>query len=232
MCTRFYLTAPIELLRVQFAARGGIPHPPRFNISPTQPVVIVRLQPGMEATRTRELALVRWGLLPHWVKQPAEFGTLMTARAETAAEKPSFKVPMRHRRCIVPANGWYAWRGKTGAKRAFMIRPARPDGPPLAFAALWEHWLGPEGSEMETMAVVTVPAGPDVEAVDERMPALLEGSAIDAWLDARATAPEQATALLRPAPAGTVLAEPITDAINNPTAEGAQVQMPLAPRES
>ena len=168
---------------------------------------------------------MRWGLIPHWVKDPREFATLVTARAETALEKASFKTPMRHRRCIVPANAWYAWRGKSGEKQAYLVRPREPAT--LALAGLWEHWLGRDGSEMETLAIVTVPAGPDLCATDERMPAVLSGEAIDAWLDVRGTTEVEAAELLRPLPGGVLAAMAIRSAINNPDAEGPELQTPV-----
>jgi putative SOS response-associated peptidase YedK len=227
MCTRFYLTAPLEALQAQFAARGGIPHPARYNIAPTQPVVIVRRRPAMEALADREITLVRWGLIPHWVKDPREFATLVTARAETALEKPSYKTPMRHRRCIVPANGWYAWHGKPGEKQAYMLRPQEPASPALAFAGLWDHWLGADGSEMETLAILTIPASPDVRAIDDRMPVVLSGPAIDAWLDVRGTSEVEALEVLRCAEPPGVQATAIRSAINNAASEGAGLQTPL-----
>lgn len=227
MCTRFYLTAPLEALQAQFAAHGGIPHPARYNIAPTQPVAIVRRRPAMEAQPDRELTLVRWGLIPHWVKDPREFATLVTARAETALERPSYKTPMRHRRCIVPANGWYAWRGKLGEKQAYMMRPRGSDAPPLALAALWDHWLGADGSEMETLAILTVPSHSDVRPVDDRMPVLLPSASVDAWLDVRGTSEVQALELLRTAEPPPLAAIAIGRAINNPDAEGAQLQTPV-----
>ncbi len=225
MCTRFYLTAPIEALRTQFAADGGIAHPARYNIAPTHPVVIVRLRPGIEASGRREVTLVRWGLIPHWVKDPREFATLVTARAETVLEKPSYKTPMRHRRCIVPADGWYAWHGKPGDKQAYMLRAKAADAPPLALAGLWDHWLGADGSEMETLAILTVPARPEVvRAIDGRMPVLLSGAAINAWLDVRGTREVEALEVLRAAEPPAIEARAIRSAVNNPDAEGAILQ--------
>jgi putative SOS response-associated peptidase YedK len=226
MCTRFFLTAPLEALQTQFSARGGIPHPARYNIAPTQPVVIVRRRPAMEALPDRELTLVRWGLIPHWVKAPRDFATLVTARAETALEKPSYKTPMRHRRCIVPANGWYAWRGKPGDKQAYMLRPKVTDPSALALAGLWDHWLGADGSEMETLAILTVPANADVGAIDDRMPVILSGAAIDAWLDVRGTCEVEALELLRAAEPPPLEPIAIRSAVNNPDAEGAGLQTP------
>lgn len=226
MCSRYALTTPIEPLRALFRFESGAAYPPRYNIAPTQPVAVVRLRPGMEASGRRELALVRWGLLPPWVKDPATFATLVVARAETLAEKPSFKIALRHRRCIVPADAWYEWTGPKGNKTPH--RFARTDGAaapsPLAFAALWEHWLGAEGSELETMAIVTVPARGAAAALHDRMPALLEGTAVDRWLDVRGTPPVDALAALTDGLPASIVTRPLGRAINDPRAEGAHLQ--------
>jgi putative SOS response-associated peptidase YedK len=175
MCSRYSLTSPPEAVRAMFGYSGNHVFPPRYNIAPTQPVAIVRIG----HSGTRELALVRWGLIPGWVKDPREFTTLINARAETALEKPSFRNAMRHRRCLVPADGFYEWIGKTGAKRPHLIR-ARA-GNPLAFAGLHEHWQGADGSEMESMAILTVAANQSVSAVHDRMPAILRPADFEAW---------------------------------------------------
>jgi putative SOS response-associated peptidase YedK len=195
MTSRFALTTPIETLRETYGFAGGMPYPPRPRIAPTEPVAVVRLRPGVEASGARELALVRWGLIPHWAKNPGEFATLVTARAETALEKPSFKIPMRHRRCLVPADAFYEWSGKPRAKVAHRI-VARSGGV-MGLAALWDHWLGPDGSEIDTMALITVPAQGPMAAISERMPAVLAGTAVAAWLDVRGTGHVAAAGLLQ-----------------------------------
>jgi putative SOS response-associated peptidase YedK len=219
MTSRYSLTSPIEELRTAFRFDGGVPFPPRFNIAPTQPVAIIRLRPGVEARGARELALVRWGLIPHWVKDPGDFATLVTARAETVLEKPSFKTPMRHRRCIVPADAYYEWTGKPGAKTPHVIRPkpGGPMAPPMALAALWEHWLGRDGSEMETMALVTVAANAQVAVVDH-------------WLDVRGTNEVAAAPLLRPFAGDVLEMFEVDPAVNNPRADGPELQTPVTPR--
>jgi putative SOS response-associated peptidase YedK len=199
MTSRFALTTPIETLRLRFGFAGGMPYPPRYRIAPTEPVAVVRLRPGIEASGARELALVRWGLIPHWAKDPGDFATLVTARAETVLEKPSFKIPMRHRRCVVPADAFYQWSGKPKSKVAHMVK-AR-DQSILAIAALWDHWLGRDGSEIDTLALVTVPANGALGGLSERMPALLSPDAGDAWLDVRGTSQDSAARLLQSASA-------------------------------
>jgi putative SOS response-associated peptidase YedK len=221
MCSRYSLTSPPEAVRSYFAARNKPEFPPRYNIAPTQPVLIARL----DAKSARELALVRWGLIPSWVKNPAEFTTLINARAETAAEKPSFRAALRHRRCLVPADGFYEWTGKPGSKRPHLIRP-RTRGP-MAMAGLYEHWLGPDGSELETMAILTVAANATVSALHDRMPLILPPETFDLWLDCR---PGTATAileLLAPAPDDLLEIVEVSPKLNNPRNEGPEVQEPV-----
>lgn len=234
MCSRYSFTSPIEAVRTMFRlpAEGlaAMQLPPRYNIAPTQPVAIVRLKPGLEALGERELALVRWGLIPSWVKDPNDFSTLINARAETAIEKPSFKNAMKHRRCLVPADAFYEWTGKPGSKVPHLIQPRQGGGldHPMAFAGLWEHWLGPEGSEMESMVILTVPANGDVAAIHDRMPAILPPRHYAAWLDVRGTDATGAAKLLKP-PADDVLeAFEVSRAINNPTYDKPDVQVKVS----
>ena len=152
MCSRYSLTSPPEAVRRLFDCAAVDEFPPRYNIAPTQPVLIARLDPK----GARQLRLVRWGLIPSWVKDPREFATLINARAETASDKPSFRGAMRHRRCLVPADGFYEWTGGRGTKQPHFIR--LNDNELFAFAGLSEIWLGADGSEIETMAILTTRA--------------------------------------------------------------------------
>lgn len=218
MCSRYSLTSPPEAVRAYFGHANAVDFPPRYNIAPTQPVLIVRL----DHARRRELALVRWGLIPSWAKDPAKLSSLINARAETAAEKPSFRGSLRHRRCLVPADCFYEWTGRPGAKRPFLVRPAA--GGPMAFAGLWEHWLGADGSEIETMAILTVPANAAVARVHDRMPAILAPEDFEAWLDIRSGRSDEAMALLRRAPDGALEVMEVSPKLNNPRNEGPEVQ--------
>jgi len=195
MCTRYNLTAPAEAVRAFFAASGEADFPPRYNIAPTQPVLIVR----NDAAARRELVLVRWGLIPAWAKDPAQIkSTLVNARAEGAAEKPSFRGPLRHRRCLVPATGFYEWTGPPGAKQPHHMTPRH--APLMAFGGLWEHWLGADGSELESMAILTVSANAAMQTLHDRMPLIIAPEDFDRWLDCRAGTAEFVHDLLRPAP--------------------------------
>lgn len=222
MCSRYSLTSPPEAVRDYFGTGNAIAFPPRYNIAPTQPVAIVRQ--GLSGTG-REIVLVRWGLIPSWVKDPRTFSTLVNARAETLLEKPSFKAALRHKRCLVPADGFYEWTGPAGHKRPFLIRPR--GGGPMAFAAIYEHWLGAEGSELESMAIITTAANRVVGAIHDRMPAILAPDQFETWLDVRRVDAREAARLIGPAPDGLLDAVEVDPKVNNPRTEGPELQHPV-----
>ncbi len=178
-------------------------------------------------TGAREMALVRWGLIPSWVKDPREFSTPINARSETAGEKPSFRGSLRHRRCIVPADGFYEWTGKPGAKQPHLI--ASKNNEPLALAGLWEHWLGADGSEIETMAILTTAANKEASGLHDRMPLILHPDHFDTWLDCRSGSAESIQALLVPAPVGILTHRAVSTALNNPRNEGVELHTPGTP---
>lgn len=221
MCSRYSLTSPPEAVRDYFKVGGDDDFPPRYNVAPTQPIPIVRVSAG----GVRELTLVRWGLIPGWVKDPSQFTTLLNARSESVIEKPSFRSAMKYRRCLVPADAFYEWTGPKTDKRPYMIRPR--SGGPIAFAGLWEHWQGADGSEIETAAIITTSPNATLQPIHDRMPVILHPSVFDAWLDVRALPAEAATHLLRPAPDELLETFAIGKAISNPRAEGLALQQPV-----
>ncbi len=222
MCSRYSLTSPPEAVRAYFRYDNEAVFPPRYNIAPSQPVAIVRntLRGG------RELALVRWGLIPSWVKDPRAFKMLINARGETAADKPSFRAALRHRRCLVPTDGFYEWTGAPGAKRPFLVRPR--GGAPMALAGIFEHWQGADGSEIDTMAILTVSANQTMAILHDRMPAILTPELFDAWLDCRSGSSLEAAAMLRSAPEDLLELVEVSLKLNNPRNEGPEVQEPAA----
>lgn len=221
MCSRYSLTSPPQAVRSYFRAGGETTFPARYNIAPTQPALIVRANHNGE----RDLVLVRWGLIPSWVKDPRDYTTLINARSETAAEKPSFRGPLRHRRCLVPADGFYEWTGPARAKQPHLIS-AKPGSntPLLALAGLWEHWLGADGSEIETMAILTVGANRTVSAVHDRMPVIIEPDDFDTWLDCTPGSAEPVMHLLRPAPDTLLDIRPVSTRLNSVRNEGPDLQ--------
>jgi putative SOS response-associated peptidase YedK len=144
-------------------------------VSPGSPIAIARAEKG-----ARHLVLVRWGFVPSWAKEVAPGKPLTNARIETILEKASFKHAVRRRRCLIPADGYYEWSGIEGRKQAYQV--TRADGRPFAFAGLWEHWQGPDGSEIETAAIVTTAALPPMAAVHPRMPVVVAPYLYRDWL--------------------------------------------------
>ena len=198
MCSRYRLTSPPSAVRAFLATTNEELFPPRVTIAPAQPVHIARLDPRGQ----RRLDLVRWGLVPGWVKDFSAFSLLFSARSEGALEKPTFRAGLNYRRCLVPADGYTQWTGAKGARKPHFVSPVEPR--PMAFAGIWDHWLGADGSELESMAILTVAAGSDVAALHDRMPAILSPGHFADWLDCRGCPAGDATVFLRPTPSGTL----------------------------
>ncbi len=217
MCGRFALTATPSEVEQLFEIAGLEPFPPRYNIAPTQPVAVVRA-----SATGREGALVRWGLVPHWVKDPASFTLLINARSETAAEKPAFRAPMRHRRCLVPASGFYEWQRSEGGKIPFWVAPA--DGSVTAFAGVWDSWMGKDGSEIDSVAILTTAATPSLAAIHHRMPVVVPPEQFDLWLDPVVEPREVAHLLIAPAD-DYFAARAVGDAVNAARNDGPDLQL-------
>ena len=194
MCGLYRLVTAPEEVCARFGCATVEPFPPRPVIRPGEPAGIVR----REEDGARRWRWVVWGLIPQWMKEPPQGKRLINARAETLLERPAFRGAVRYRRCLVPADGFYEWTGPRGRKWAVLF--TLPDERPFAMAGLWERWLGADGSEIETMAIVTVDANADVAPVHERMPALLRREHWQAWLDVRSVPAAEAVRLLMPAP--------------------------------
>jgi len=223
MCQRYALTHDPEDVRNTFAYVNEETFPPRYNIAPTQPIAIVRLSYNQK----RMLELVRWGLIPSWVKDPSDFSTLVNARAETVAVKPSFRGAIRHKRCLLPASSFYEWTGTRGHKQPHLIKPLA--GGVMAFAGIFEDWLGADGSELRSAAILTVPANREMRTVHDRMPLILEREKFGAWLDCRSGLIEDITGWLRSPKDGILDITPVSKALNNWRNDGPEVQEPIAP---
>lgn len=193
---------------------------PRYNIAPTQPVATV-----LVVTGDRRMRRMRWGLVPHWAKDLLIGSRMINARAETVAEKPSFRRAFRERRCLVLADGFYEWRREGKRKQPMYV--ARKDREPFAFAGLWETWRPPDGGEaVESCTIITTEANEVVAAFHHRMPVILDAEGVDAWLDEDA---DEAALLelLRPCPAGLMEAWPVSDVVNSPAHETARCIEPV-----
>ncbi len=220
MCGRFVITSSPDSIRRFLAYEDQPNFPPRYNVAPTQPVPIVRLEAGR-----RRFVLMRWGLIPSWVKDPKEFALLINARIEGLTDKPSFRAAVKRRRCLVPADGFYEWQKAGKAKRPFFIRPRA--GGPIAFAGLWETWADRDGGEIDTMAIVTCAANKTLAPIHDRMPAIVAPEHFDAWLDAEKVEAKAAVALLGPAPDDLLVAEEISTRVNNVRNDGPELIAPV-----
>jgi putative SOS response-associated peptidase YedK len=207
MCGRYTLISAPEAIRALFRYEQQPNFPPRHNIAPTQPIPIVRLLDGK-----LQFALVRWGLLPPWVKDPRTFSLLINARGETVLEKPAFRAAMRRRRCLIPADGFYEWHRQGDSKRPYYIRLKA--GGPMALAGLWETWIGPNGEELETVAIVNTTANRRLSPIHDRMPVIIPPEAFDLWLDCKNVDAETAAALIAPAREGLLEIYPVSNAVN------------------
>lgn len=196
MCGRYSLTTAPEALRRLFNFDNMPNLAPRYNIAPTQDVPVIRRADGGDDANGRRLAMMRWGLVPSWSKDIGRSAPMINARAETVAEKPSFRAAFKSRRCLVPADGFYEWRLENDKKQPFRI--GLKGGAPFAFAGLWEQWESPDGDRIESAAIVTTEANEKLRPIHARMPVILDPNDYDQWLGA--TAEQAAPTLLRPYP--------------------------------
>lgn len=216
MCGRFGLIPTPEQVEELFGLADLEGFPPRYNIAPTQPILMVLagppVEPGSNLPDRRSL-LVRWGLIPGWAKDPKALPLLINARAESAIEKPAFRAAMRHRRALIPASGFFEWRREGKAKQAFWVRPR--DRGVVAFAGLMEPYADPNGSEIDTGAILTTDANADVSPIHDRMPVVIKPQDFARWLDCRTQEPRDVADLMRPADEGYFEAIPVSDRVNN-----------------
>lgn len=225
MCGRYCITSAPQAIRQLFGYKEQPNFPPRYNVAPTQPVPIVRQDQG-----ERHFALVRWGLLPGWAKDPKAFTLLINGRGETVNEKPAFRNAMKRRRCLFPADGFYEWKDVGGVRRAFHAR--RVGGGPLAFAGLWETWMGPNGEEIETAAIVTTAANATLAAVHNRAPLILPPEAFDRWLDCVIFDEREAAALIAPVPDGLMEVYEVSNAVGRVANDTPKLVEPLTAEEA
>lgn len=177
MCGRFAFYSPTEATAALFGVSEMPKLKPRYNIAPTQDIAAVRM--GTEDSR--EFSLLRWGLVPFWAKDPSIGNRMINARAETVAEKPSFRAAYRNRRCLILADGFYEWRKEADGKTPYFI--SLENGEPFAFAGLWEDWQAKDSDEsMQSTAIITTAANEFMSQLHHRMPVVLQQDAADRWM--------------------------------------------------
>lgn len=230
MCGRFTLKTPAADLLAAFAlpaadARQLELFSPRWNIAPTQRVAVVRVEGG-----NRVLVPMRWGLIPSWSKEPGTGPPLINARAETVAQKPSFRSALKRRRCLIPADGFYEWQAAEGKapKQPFYIH--RRDGGAYAFAALWECWRSkndPSAAPIESCTILTTEAAGWMTELHHRMPVILEPEQHDVWLDPELQESDPLMPLFEPRAPDAFIAEPVSTYVNKASNEGPACAQPL-----
>jgi putative SOS response-associated peptidase YedK len=220
MCGRFVITSPPAAVRQVFGYAEQPNFPPRYNIAPTQPIPVAILENG-----ARHFKLMRWGLVPAWVKDPRKFTLLINARSETVLDKPAFKNAIKRRRCLIPADGYYEWHSAGGRKRPHFIY--RRDRAMFGLAGLAETWVGPNGEEVDTVAIVTAPASPDLAVLHHRVPVTIAAGDFERWLDGLNHDAESVMALLVGPAEGEFVWHEVSSRVNAAANDDAQLTLPI-----
>ena len=224
MCGRFVITSPPAALRQAFGYVEQPNFPSRYNIAPTQPVPVVILENG-----GRHFRLMRWGLIPAWTKDPRKISLMFNARSETVQHRPAFKNAIKRRRCLIPADGYYEWQDAGGRRRPHFIY--RRDEGPIGLAALAETWMGPNGEEMDSVAIVTAPASADLTVLHHRVPVTISPGDFERWLDCRANDVETAMPLLSGPREGEFTWHQVSARVNRAADDDAQLILPITEEE-
>lgn len=221
MCGRYVLKAALPDIARMLGMDVDLAIDPRYNIAPTTPVPACR----MEEPDHKTLTLLRWGLIPHWAKQADGEYRMINARAETVAEKSAFRSPLRNRRCLIPADGYYEWKSTGGRKQPYYF--SMKDGNPFCFAGLWERWQPAEGDPIESCAIITTGANALGAEVHHRMPVILAPEDFDRWLDPRVTQADEVLPLLEPFPPEAMTVYPVSTLVNNARVDEPRCITPL-----
>ena len=223
MCGRFALTADKKKLEESFAGvETPAEMPQRYNIAPSQPIAVIA------NNNPHTLEFFQWGLIPSWAKDPKIGNRMINARAETLAEKPSFKTAYKRRRCLIPANGFYEWRKTPGSKTKTPLYIYLKSGDPFAFAGLWESWHGKDGSNILSCTIITTEPNHFVAEIHNRMPVILPPEHYQQWLDPDEQDPAHLNPLLAPFPAELMAAHVVSRTVNNPRNETAECIEPVS----
>lgn len=223
MCGRFTLTVDSAQLQEAFPWVESPPDlTPRFNIAPSQPVAVIA------NNGENRIEFFNWGLIPSWAKDPSIGNRLINARAETLAEKPSFRTALRRRRCLVLADGFYEWKQEPDSKRKTPMYIRMKTGKPFAFAGLWEIWNSQDGSTILSTTIITTGPNQLLTDIHNRMPVILPEQVFSDWLDTAERRPDDLLPLLKPYRDGDLEAYPVSTLVNKPSNELPDCIKPLA----
>ena len=216
MCGRYSLIADLGELARRFEFDGDwAKFDSAYNVAPTQDVLTV------VGGETRPVGLMRWGLIPHWARDPKIGARMINARAETVAEKPAFRDALRRRRCLVLADGFYEWQRTAGTKRPMRI--VMRSGEPFAFAGLWSVWRDPDGNRVPSCAIITTSANDLLRPIHDRMPVVLSREMEDFWLDESVDDPDTLRGFLTPHPSDEMEAHAVSSLVNSVANDGPEV---------
>jgi len=221
MCGRFYLDVPADELMSHFGLELVPTLEPRYNIAPSQSVPAI-----LDTARGRELRMLRWGLIPFWAKDEKIGYRTINARAETVDSKPAFRDAFRHRRCLIPASGFYEWQAGADGKQPYCIHPSK--GSLFAFAGLYEHWRDGTGNRIDSCTILVTRANDRIQTVHDRMPVILSPENYGAWLDPQTQDPAILKPLLLPAPADQVDLHAVSIRVNSPKHDDPSCIAPLS----
>jgi putative SOS response-associated peptidase YedK len=223
MCGRFTLFVdPKDLMEAFPGFAVPLEWTPRYNIAPSQPIAVI------PNNGQNEIEFYRWGLIPSWAKDPKIGNRMINARAETVAEKPSFRTAYRRRRCLVLADGFYEWRKEPGSTPKTPMYVRLQSGKPFAFAGLWEVWRAPDDETIRSCNIITTRPNALVRKIHNRMPVILDPQAYDLWLDPAEQSPERLDPWLNPYPADQMTAYAVSRFVNSPANDSAACIAPVS----
>ena len=209
MCGRFTITSDFPSILKRFGLRQEeFPFHPRYNLAPGQHA------PVITQNSCRQVYSMKWGLVPHWAKDPNVGFKMINARAETVVDKPSFRHPIRHKRCLIPADSFYEWRKEPSTKSKTPFRFLLKERKLFAFAGLWEEWMTPQGTPLQTFSIITTPANKLVSPIHDRMPVVLRREDEDTWMDHSTNDLNKIKNLLRPFPASEMDSYKVSSLVN------------------
>jgi putative SOS response-associated peptidase YedK len=223
MCGRYRLSRRKQIIEEYFdAADWQDDWSPRYNIAPTQPVPVIRQHPKEPI---RQISTMRWGLIPHWSKDASSAASTINARSETAATKPAFRDPLKFRRCLIPADGFYEWQRTGTAKQPYCFEVN--EGELFGFAGLWDGWKNAEGQWIKTCSILTTTPNAVTSAIHDRMPVILDRESYDLWLDPGMTDVQVVSEFLKPYDAKFMRCYPISSRVNTVGNDDAECSRPI-----
>ena len=222
MCGRYRLSRRKEIVEQYFgSAPWDDDWEPRYNIAPTQPVPVIRQHPKEPV---RQISLMKWGLIPHWAKDASIAASTINAKSETAATKPAFRDPLKYRRCLIPADGFFEWQRNGASKQPFCFEVN--DGELFAFAGLWDGWKDANGSWIKTCSILTTTPNASTSAVHDRMPVIVDPDSYDLWLDPGLQNVAAVSELLKPY-GGSMRAYPVSTRVNHVANDDEECSRPV-----